>query len=171
MPKQKRGTVAAMNTKADDPDYLWMEAVSQMMDGNAAPMAAALLDPTLATVSEDARQLLADLVQGKPIRKGGRPTERTGRVERSILHDVFTKWAAQEGIPLNERRSNHQPKIVACEAAAASRGMKDAGAINRILEDARKRGLSFEWWKKNGCPDFTKQAVFIYDDADIVKSP
>lgn len=139
MATRKRGTVAAMNTKVVEPDCRWMDAVSRWLEGEPAPLTAALRDRSLEFVSENARELLADLVEGKEVRDSGRKREWAGVNERAIVMAVFVEWEKQ----LLLKRQKDTPKIRACREVARQRELKEDAVRGTVT----RSGITFKWWQ------------------------
>ena len=117
-----------------------MVAINAWFDGQGGMLAAAIRDTSLPLI-DDARAFLSDLADGKISKgKGGRPVERHGWVERSIVAEVFTHW-------------EHSSKEAACAAVAARRGASD-GEIRGVVDKLRKLGFTRDRWKTWGRPDF-----------------
>ena len=137
-----------MEAKDCDADYWserqWMGAVGEWFDGDPTALAGMILK--LREIPDDVRQFLADLASGKVSRgKGGRPEERSGRVERSIVAAVFGEWDRRKSLSLPS------PKDEAIASVAGLRGEPE-GAIRGIVNRAHARGITFERWKAWGRP-------------------
>jgi hypothetical protein len=120
-----------------------MESVSQYLNGYPVPLASFLRDPTSGPISDDARELLADIVEGKmPPNKVGRPPERNGRSTHAIVLDFFVEWGRQKKYRLKCRQQpatgqrNDAPKEAACVAVGLGHGMT-ATAVRRLIDRLR----------------------------------
>jgi hypothetical protein len=100
------------------------------------------------------RPFLADLAAGKVSRgKGGRPSERDGWVERSILAEVFREWETAKGAPRPKKAAS--PKETACAIVAARREITE-GAVRGIVNRLRKFGYTLDAWKSWGRPNWKR---------------
>jgi hypothetical protein len=145
-------------TDLTDPALLiereWGDAINQWFERRPERLAE-LLRNADGPIPEGAREFLADLVAGKVSRgKGGRPPERDGWVERSILAEVFREWEKAEGIPRPTRAE--APKDVAYRLVAERRG-ETVKAIMGIVERHAKLGLTQDRWESWGRPDWSRK--------------
>jgi hypothetical protein len=98
-------------------------------------------------------EFLADLAAGKVRRYLGRPNDRDGWVERSILTEVFREWETAEGAP---RKKGASPRAAACALVASRRGITE-DAVRGIVERLRKYRYTLDNWKSWGRPDLGRR--------------
>ena len=129
-------------TEMTETELRWTYAIRCWFDGHGGLLATAIRDKSL-PLSDEARDFLSDLADGKVNKgKGGRPAERPGWVERSIVAEVFTHW-------------EHLSKEAACAAVAERRGASE-DEIRGVVDKVQKDGLTREQWIAWGRPDFKK---------------
>ena len=148
--------VGGLEDFASGEDHRWMAAVSQYLTGYPVPLASLLRDPASPNVSANARALLADLVEGKlPKSKGGRPAERSKRVERAIVADYFAELERQEAVPKVEGVKDGGPATTARELVAKRRGLPE-DAVRGVVDRVRiNDGITREKWVGWGRPDWS----------------
>lgn len=128
----------------------WGWAIYQWMQGgkerDPAPLAVLLRD-VARPIPDFAREFLADLASST-LKRGGRPVEYSGRVERVIASEVFA-----ERKRLESTGSKADPKQAACEAVAKRRNAKP-DAIRRLVERLGP-SMTYEVWKSIGHPNWS----------------
>lgn len=135
-----------------DGELRWIFAVAEWFAGNKEPLAAAILDPSLPLVP-DVRAFLADLISGTVERPQGRPSEYSGRVERSIAARFFAEWERLDNLP---RLKGQSPRNEAFETVAAALDMRP-DQIRGVIERLRKDGITVDLWRQRGRPDWTNR--------------
>ena len=140
-------------TDTDDPAVLlerkWFGAINEWLERRPERLTELLRDAA-GPIPDGARAFLADLAAGKVSRgRGGRPPERDGWVERSILAEVFREWETAEGTPRPTR--SEAPKDAAYRLVAKRRGITTE-AVRGIIERLGKAGLTRDRWESWGRP-------------------
>jgi hypothetical protein len=98
-----------------------------------------------------AREFIAGVIAGHINKgKGGRPVERDGWVERSIVAEVFAEWELAEQKP---RLQGESPQNEAYEIVATRRN-ESAGAIRGVCQRLNKIGITREQWITWGRPNW-----------------
>lgn len=155
-----------------DPDYLaerqWGAAISRWFehDHDGSAVAALVMDNSV-PIPGFAREFLSDLATGKVSRgKGGRPPGRSGRIERSIVYDVFVEWekVLQQPKLKSDGKRESEPKMRAIrEVAERGRGKKKifdsepiVERIKGVMEKLRKQGITLKRWQAWGRPNWKK---------------
>ena len=147
------GTSDADNARAE---YQWGAAINRWFERDPSALSALIRNSSL-HIPDYAREFLADLADGKVSRgKGGRPVERHGWVERSIVAEVFREWDAAEALaPGVHGAHRDSPKDAACKAVAERRGNDPTeDAVRGLVDKLRKVGFTREGWRTWGRPDF-----------------
>lgn len=132
----------------DDPALLaerrWSSVIREWMVGNTAPAVATIRDAA-SPLTDEAREFLADVLAGKAKRLRGRPVERSGRDERSIVIEVFSEWERRKaaGTP--------HPREQAIASVAVSTALTE-DAIRGVVTRLRRAGWTLDSWIAWGRP-------------------
>lgn len=117
---------------------VWGRGIADWFDGQTSALETLVKNPEI-EIPDFAREFLSDLVSGNVDKgKGGRPPERDGWVERSIVCEVFAEW---------EKAS----KSEACATVAERRGMAD-GAVRGLVDKYQQGGITKAKWIAWGRP-------------------
>lgn len=130
-------------TDSDDPDrqnrIKWGCAIQNWQEGYKLLLRPLLADTSI-PIPDFAREFLADLAEESVIKDDGRPTERSGELERKIVADVFRAW-------------DGSTKERAC-FYVADRHALTPDAVRGLLERFIRLGITRKAWISWGRPNW-----------------
>jgi len=130
----------AYDLNYDAEEYLWGAAINDWLAGRPAALEAIIREKVSAP--DFALDFLGDLVSGRISKgKGGRPAKRTPGEKRIMAADFY---AARESAGADD---------VAYERVSELHGV-EAGAVRRVVADAKKNGFTLDAWIRWGRPRF-----------------